>query len=132
MDNAPGYFPAFERNNIEVVFFSPNCASWKQPCDMGIIAARKKRYEYLYLKDVLNFCELDENLKARKKEQAKRLPRGAEDVAYGNPAQMLDAAEGLFALTRTAFFSVASTNLTLFEQFHCCLSRNQTNSKFLI
>ena len=42
MDNAPGHFPAFERNNIKVVFFPPNCTSWKQPCDMGIIAARKK------------------------------------------------------------------------------------------
>ena len=42
MDNAPGHFPAFERNNIKVVFFLPNCTRWKQPCDMGIIAALKK------------------------------------------------------------------------------------------
>ena len=92
MDNAPGHFAAFEKNNIKVVFFPPNCSSWKQPCDMGIIAALKKRYKYLYLKDVLNFYELDENLKALKKEQAKRLPRGAAGVAYGNPAHLLDAA----------------------------------------
>ena len=39
MNNAPGHFPAFERNNIKVVFFPPNCTSWKQPCNMGIIAA---------------------------------------------------------------------------------------------
>ena len=60
---------------------------------MGIIAEQKKRYKYLYLKDVLDFYELDENLKARKKEQAKRLPRGAAVVAYGDPARMLDAAQ---------------------------------------
>ena len=59
---------------------------------MGIIVALKKRYKYLYLKDILDFYELDENLKARKKEQAKRLLRGAAGV-YGNPAHMLDAAE---------------------------------------
>ena len=41
----------------------------------------------------MDFYELDENLKARKKEQAKRLPRGAAGVAHGNPAHMLDAAE---------------------------------------
>ena len=93
MDSAPGHFPAFEKNNIKVVFFPLNCTSWKQPCDMGIIAALKKRYKYLYLKDILDFYELDENLKARKKEQAKRLPRGAAGVAYDNPAHMLDAAK---------------------------------------
>ncbi len=42
MDNAPGHFDAFERDNIHVVFFPPNCTSWKQHCDMGIIAAFKK------------------------------------------------------------------------------------------
>ena len=93
MDNAPGHFAAFEKNNVKVVFFPPNCTSWKQPCDMGIITALKKRYKYLYLKDVLGFYELDKNLKARKKEQAKRLPRGAAGVAYGNPAHLLDAAQ---------------------------------------
>ena len=29
MDNVSGRFPAFERNNI-VMFFPPNCTSWKQ------------------------------------------------------------------------------------------------------
>jgi hypothetical protein len=30
---------------------------------MGIIAALKKRYKYLYLKDVLDFYELDDEAK---------------------------------------------------------------------
>ena len=72
MDNAPGHFEAFERENVKVAFLPPNCTSWKQPCDMGIIAALKKRYKYLYIKDVLEFYELDENSKIHKKEQSKR------------------------------------------------------------
>jgi hypothetical protein len=92
LDNAPGHFQAFERDNIRVVFFPPNCTSWKQPCDMGIIAALKKRYKYLYLKDVLDFYQLDDEAKARKKEQARRLRRGSAGVLYGNPAHLLDAA----------------------------------------
>ena len=48
MDNAPGHFPAFARNNIKVVFFPPNCTSWKQPCDMVIIAALKKDISQRY------------------------------------------------------------------------------------
>jgi hypothetical protein len=39
MDNGPGHIEAFEHNNIRIVFFPPNCTSWKQPCDMGIFAA---------------------------------------------------------------------------------------------
>ena len=35
--------------------------------DMRIIAALKKRYKHLYLKDILDFYKLDENLKACKK-----------------------------------------------------------------
>ena len=41
--------------------------------------------KYLYLSDVLDFYELGNTLKAHKKEQANRPPRGAAGVAYGNP-----------------------------------------------
>ena len=41
----------------------------------------------------MNFYELDENLKARKKEQAKKIPRRAAGATYSNPAHMLDAAQ---------------------------------------
>jgi hypothetical protein len=71
MDNTLGHFDAFEHDNIRVVFFPPNCTSWKQPCDMGIIAALKKRYKYLYLKDILDFYKLDEQLKQHKRELGK-------------------------------------------------------------
>ena len=92
LDNAPGHFEAFERDYVRIVFFPPNCTSWKQPCDMGIIAPLKKRFKYLYLKDVLDFYELDEEAKLRKKMQVRRLRRGAAGVAYKNPAHLLDAA----------------------------------------
>jgi hypothetical protein len=92
MDNAPGHFEAFEKDNITIAFFPPNCTSWKQPCYMGIIAALKKLYKYLYLKDVLGFYELEEDVKRRKREQGERLRRGSAGVTYGNPAHLLDAA----------------------------------------
>ncbi len=59
---------------------------------MGIIAALKKRYKYLYLKDILDFYELDEQLKQQKRELGKRLRRGAAWVSYENPVHLLDAA----------------------------------------
>lgn len=92
LDNAPGHFDEFEEDNIRVVFFPPNCTSWKQPCDQGIIAALKKRVKYLYLKDVFEYFELDEAQKQHKRTQAQMLPRGAAGTAYGNPAHILDAA----------------------------------------
>ena len=49
MDNAPGHFEAFERGNIKIMFLPPNCTSWKQPMDLGVIAALKKRYKYIYI-----------------------------------------------------------------------------------
>ncbi|XP_065650735.1 tigger transposable element-derived protein 6-like [Hydra vulgaris] len=62
--NAPGHFEAFERNLVKVVFFfRQNCTSWKQACDIGIIAALKKRYKYLYLSDILSYYSLDVNTK---------------------------------------------------------------------
>ncbi len=92
LNNALRHFEAFERDNFRIIFFPPNCTIWKQPYDMGIITVLKKRFKYLYLKDVLDFYELDEEAKLRKKMQGWRLRQDATGVAYGNPAHMLDAA----------------------------------------
>ena len=59
---------------------------------MGIIAALKKRYKYLYLRDVLQFHDLDEATKAQKIECIGRLRRGAVGVDFGRPAHLLDCA----------------------------------------
>ncbi len=107
MDNVLGHFNAFGRNNIRIVFFPPNCTNWKQPCDMGIIAALKKRYKYLYLKDILDFYELDEQLKQRKRELGKWLRRGAAGVSYGNSAHLLDAA----SYVKEAWDSISSSSI---------------------
>jgi hypothetical protein len=92
LDNALGHFEAFECDNVRIVFFPPNRTSWKQPCDMGIIATLKKRFKYLYLKDVFDFYELDEEAKLQKKMQGRRLRRNAVGVAYINPVHLLDVA----------------------------------------
>jgi DDE superfamily endonuclease len=92
LDNAPGHFPEFERDGVRVVFFPPNCTAWKQPCDLGIIAALKKRYKYMYLKSVLSYYDLPEDLKQLKLLAAGNLRRGAAGVEFGNPAHLLDAA----------------------------------------
>lgn len=75
-----------------MVFFSQNCTSWKEPCDMGVIATFKKQYKYLYLKDILDFYKLVEGLKELKIELKKRLRRGAAVGFYINPVYLLDTA----------------------------------------
>jgi DDE superfamily endonuclease len=62
LDNAPGHFDAFIRDGIRVVFFPPNCTSWKQPCNMDIMAVLKKQYMFLYLIDFLDYYKLGEDL----------------------------------------------------------------------
>ncbi|KAL2622001.1 hypothetical protein R1flu_002206 [Riccia fluitans] len=59
---------------------------------MGIITTLKKRFKYLYLKDLLDFYQLDDAAKICKKEQGQRLRQGAAGAAYGNLAHLLDAA----------------------------------------
>ncbi len=74
---------------------------------MGIIAALKKRYKYLYLKDILDFYELDEQLKQRKRELGQRLRRGATRVSYENLAHLLDVA----SYVKEAWDSVSSSSI---------------------
>src|SRR5262245_47377163 len=92
MDNAPGYSP-IERDKMKLVFFPPNVTSWKQPMDMGIIHALKKRYKYLYLQDVLNNASLPPSDMKTLHDAGLKPRRGAAGVKYGNPAHLLDAAE---------------------------------------
>jgi hypothetical protein len=74
---------------------------------MGIIAALKKRYKYMYLKDVLDFYELDGEAKNQKKDQGRRLRRGAARVLYGNPAHLLD----VVSYVKDAWDSVSQTSI---------------------
>jgi len=74
---------------------------------MGIIAALKKQYKYLYLKDILDFYELDEQLKQRKRELGKQLRWSGAGVSYGNPAHLLDAA----SYVKETWDSVSSSSI---------------------
>mmetsp|Transcript_813 Transcript_813/g.1272 ORF Transcript_813/g.1272 Transcript_813/m.1272 type:complete len:102 (+) Transcript_813:517-822(+) len=60
LDNSPGHSSEFVQNNITVKFFPPNVTCWKQPMDMGIMTALKKRYKYILLKEILDSmtCQL--------------------------------------------------------------------------
>lgn len=69
INNAPRHFEAFDQDYERIVFFSPNCTSSKQPCDMGIRTTLNKRYKYLYVKDVIDFNQIDDEKKARYREQ---------------------------------------------------------------
>jgi len=70
--------------------------SWKQPCDMAIIAAQK----YIYIsKKFWISTNLTRCWKARKKEQTKWLPRTAAAAAFGDPAHMPDATEYILSLS---------------------------------
>ena len=92
IDNAPGHFRELVKGNVTVKCLPPNCTSWKQPLDLGLIAAFKKRYKHLYLKDVVEFYGLQEEVKDSINDQARQLRRGVAGIAHGRSANLLDAA----------------------------------------
>lgn len=61
----------------------------------------------MYLKDVLDFYELDENSKFHKKEQIKRLYKEVASVAYGNTMHLLDVIHDL----KRAWDSILDTSI---------------------
>jgi DDE superfamily endonuclease len=93
LDNAPRHFNGLQKDGIQVEFFPPNCTSWKQPCDQGIINALKARYKFLCLRDVLRFYDLSEHKKESLQTLGTHIRRGSAGVEYGNPAHLMDAAK---------------------------------------
>ena len=91
LDNAPGHMDEFEKDGIRISFSPPDCTSWKQHMDMGIIAALNKIYKYLMMKAIVNFFDLPEDIKANLRESGNQLRRGSVGVSYGAPAHLLDA-----------------------------------------
>lgn len=73
MYNASWHLDVFKRDNINVVFFIPNCTCWKQSCDMGIIIVFQKKYKYLCLKYIIDIYKSDKELKQPKIELEKLL-----------------------------------------------------------
>ena len=60
--------------------------------DMGIIAALKKCYKYLLIKDVLVFNDLSPSIQNQQQQQGAAIHRGAAGDHYGKSATILDAA----------------------------------------
>ena len=75
-----------------VRYFFPNVTSLKQPCDLRVIAAVKKRYKLLLLKDVLSFYRLDNVNQQLLKEKGSKVRRGSVIVCYAMTDVNLDAA----------------------------------------
>ena len=92
LDNAPGHSSEFVRNNFTVKFFQPNVTSWKQTMDMGIIAALRKRYKYILLKEIIGFHDFQTESKKQRADGYRRMRQGDAGVFYGKPATLLDAA----------------------------------------
>ena len=56
---APGHFTTIQKQNVTIKFLPANVTSWKQPCDLAIISALKFRYKFVHLKEVLDFYQLN-------------------------------------------------------------------------
>ncbi len=97
LDNAPGHYDETEYDGIRVKFLPPNCTSWRQPCDLGIIAALKKRYRYKLMKKVLTFMDLPPEVQLAKVEAVARARPGTYGVDHGRPAHLMDAAQMITA-----------------------------------
>ena len=89
-NNDPRHFEEIERENVVVRYFTSNVISWKQPYHLGVIAAVKKRYKFLLLKDVLSFYQLDNGNQHLLKEEGSTFCQGSVGVCYGRPATLLD------------------------------------------
>jgi hypothetical protein len=61
--NAPDHFDVFNRDGVSVGLLTPNCKSWNMPCNMRIIAALKKRYKNIYLKNRTFNLDMEEGIK---------------------------------------------------------------------
>ena len=92
LDNTPGHANEFVHENVTIKFFPPNVTSSRQPMDMGIIAALKKCYKYLLIKDVLVFNDLSPSIQNQQQQQGAAIHRGAAGDHYGKSATILDAA----------------------------------------
>ena len=98
MDNDQGNFEAFQKENVVLVFFTPNIKRCKRPCNLGVIAAVIMWYKLFFSKYVLSFFQMDNGNQQLLKEQVSKflcwVSRfwGSVGVRYGRPATLLDSA----------------------------------------
>ena len=78
---------------VASVFFSTNVTSWKQPCNLGVIAAFKKNYKILILKKKCSFYPWAEQLQPKiTKKEGSKYCRGSVGFHYSKPAALLNVA----------------------------------------
>lgn len=106
IDNATSH-PKTEIPGIRMEYFPPNCTSWKQAMDQGIIHSFKKRYKYLLLKRVIEFHELPTDVKQLRTSSVPNMRSGTAGLDYGKPAHLLDAAK----LARQSWDNVTSETI---------------------
>ncbi|KAF0711709.1 Aste57867_5125 [Aphanomyces stellatus] len=92
MDNAPGHFTEYTVDGVRVAFLPPNCTSWRQPMDLGIIAATKKRYRFLLLQQVVSFLDKTDDERTDLASAAASMRAGAAGLMFGKRATVMDAA----------------------------------------
>jgi hypothetical protein len=79
---------------LVILFSPPNCTSFMQPADMGMIASLKVGYRVLMLKKLLAICD-DEELYRDAIEAGKKARKGCNGLAYCGKARLLDAVQML-------------------------------------
>jgi hypothetical protein len=95
LDNCPA--PAnLDSNRIPdrlvIRFFPPNCTSFLQPADMGMIASLKLGYKAIMLKTLLSICD-DPVLYTDAIEAGRTARRGCKGLSCCAKAHLLDAME---------------------------------------
>jgi hypothetical protein len=77
---------------LVILFFPPNCTSFMQPADMGMIAGLKVGYRVQMLKKLLAICD-DEELYKDAIEAGQKAQKGCIGLAHCGKAHLLDAAQ---------------------------------------
>jgi len=75
---------------IHIIFFPPNCKSFLEPADQGIIACLKVGYKALMLIILLDICINDEKY-AKVIKQAETMKPGTKGIYQAQKANILDA-----------------------------------------
>ena len=84
-------------NKLHMIFFAPNCTSFLQPADMGIISSLKIGYRVKLMNILLKVCDTME-MYNEAVTAGKALVRGCKGLYNGSKANVLDALQILKTL----------------------------------
>jgi hypothetical protein len=95
LDNCPAHVD-LDKNKLPaklvLLFFPPNCTSFLQPADMGVIACLKVGYKANMLRRLLAICD-DDSLYKEALAAGEQTRRGCKGLEYCGKAHLLDAME---------------------------------------